>query len=158
MWEICRNLPSRLVAGIWRHWVIRIVCSQSWKERVKRLAEFFGVLPYLYQQLKIAHGWKWSQWRSQKCSYLGEYKASQHWLRVHSVFSTVCTFQLTRPILYTLHFPQNLSFCLLPQVCYTADCNVFPLRRSSCSSTVFVPPVKMVHIWTRILYHCQTTV
>ena len=44
----------------------------------------------------------------------------------------------------TLLFSWNLSFFLLAQVCYTADCNVLTLQQSSCSSTlpIFVPQTK----------------
>ena len=40
------------------------------------------------------------------------------------------------PKLYASYFLWNLSFILLARVCYTADCNVLTLRRSSCSSTL----------------------
>ena len=48
------------------------------------------------------------------------------------------------PKLYASYFPWNLSFILLARVCWTADCNVLTLRRSSCSSTLplFVPQTK----------------
>ena len=66
-------------------------------------------------------------------------RARQRWLRVHGVFCTVCTFVPARPFFpkwYASYFPWNLSFFLLARVCYTADCNVLTLRRSSCSSTL----------------------
>ena len=65
--------------------------------------------------------------------------AKQRWLRVHSVFCTVCTFDPARPFFpkwYASCFLWNLSFFLLSRVCYTADCNVLTLQRSSCSSTL----------------------
>ena len=48
------------------------------------------------------------------------------------------------PKLYASYFPWNQSLFILAQVCYTADCNVLTLRRSSCSSTLllFVPQTK----------------
>ena len=71
----------------------------------------------------------------------------QRLLRVHSVFSTVCTFVSARPF-----FPKIVRFIfpvesvILARVCYqyTADCNVLTLRRSSCISTLplFVPQTK----------------
>ena len=74
-------------------------------------------------------------------SYLGKSNSYMKMTRrtilcVHTVFSTMCTFEPVRP------FCAN-SF-LLAGVCHTADCNVFMLRRSSCSSTlpIFVPQIK----------------
>ena len=65
---------------------------------------------------------------------------------------TACSVPFVRSILrghffpkwYTSYFPWNLSFFLLARVCYTADCNVLTLRRSSCSSTLplFVQQIK----------------
>ena len=74
-------------------------------------------------------------------------RARQRWLRVHSVFCTVCMFDPANPFFPKWHasyFPWNLSFFLLAQVCYTADCNVLMLWQSSCSSTfpLFVQQTK----------------
>ena len=60
-------------------------------------------------------------------------RARQCWLRVHSVFSSACTFDPARPFFSTLVlfiFPVKLELLLLTRVCYTADCNVFTLLRS----------------------------
>ena len=65
-----------------------------------------------------------------------------------------CTFDPARPFfpkLCTSFFPWKLSFFLLAQVCYTADCNVLMLWRSSCSSTLPYLYHKPKHICTGIL-------
>ena len=66
-------------------------------------------------------------------------RAKQHWLYVHNMFYTICMLDpaiAIFPKLYASYLLWNLSFSLLAKVCYTADCNVFTLRRLFCSSTL----------------------
>ena len=122
----------------------------------RNLRSFSTFCPNLYSVPKIAHRWKRSRGHSQKRSYLGEYIIGMKvgpfvsyikWLgelgSVDCVFIAcsvpfVCLIPQGHffPKWYASYFPWNLSFFLLARVCYTADCNVLTLRRSSCNSTL----------------------
>ena len=129
------------------------MCSKSSKKRVQKFTEFFNVLPIF--QLKITHSCKRFRGHSQKALVsrrvyyvamkigpfvsFSKWSARQHWLRVHSVFFTVCTFDPTSPFFPKLcawYFPSKFSFFFLAWICYTAGCNVLTLWKSSCSSTL----------------------
>ena len=63
-------------------------------------------------------------------------RARQRWLRFHSVFFTVCTFDPTSPFFAKLMFSMEVELFFLAQVCYTSVYSVLMLRKLSCSSTL----------------------
>ena len=142
VWEILRKTASS--TKLYKECVAKAV-----KNTYRNMPSSLIFRPYLYQQVKMLTGESGPKGTCKSAhisesiivmkigpflKWPGEVGSDGCMFIVCSVPST---FEVTSSFFYILYFSYllwNLGFYFLVRVCYTADCNVFTLRRSSCSS------------------------